>query len=57
MVLADDNFATIVTAVREGRRVWDNLIKILLYNMPVNFAQVDPSSLLTTYWSESTLSS
>ena len=39
MVLADDNFATIVKAVREGRRVWDNLVKILLYNMPVNFAQ------------------
>ncbi|EKX34242.1 hypothetical protein GUITHDRAFT_80735 [Guillardia theta CCMP2712] len=39
MVLADDNFATIVRAVREGRRVWDNLVKILLYNMPVNFAQ------------------
>jgi P-type E1-E2 ATPase len=39
MVLADDNFATIVSAVREGRRVWDNLVKILLYNMPVNFAQ------------------
>eukprot|EP00878_Enallax_costatus_P000946 GHUV01001076.1.p1 GENE.GHUV01001076.1~~GHUV01001076.1.p1 ORF type:complete len:1052 (+),score=317.95 GHUV01001076.1:265-3420(+) len=39
MVLADDNFATIVAAVREGRRVWDNLRKILLFNLPVNFAQ------------------
>jgi magnesium-transporting ATPase (P-type) len=39
MILVDDNFATIVLAVREGRRVWDNLVKILLYNMPVNFAQ------------------
>ena len=38
-MLADDNFATIVKAVREGRRVWDNLVKILLYNMPVNLAQ------------------
>eukprot|EP00961_Rhodomonas_salina_P180792 2440219-Rhodomonas_salina.1 len=38
-VLADDNFATIVEAVQEGRRVWDNLVKILLYNMPVNLAQ------------------
>jgi magnesium-transporting ATPase (P-type) len=34
MVLADDNFATIVTAVKEGRRVWDNLRKILLFNLP-----------------------
>ncbi len=39
MILVDDNFATIVLAVKEGRRVWDNLVKILLYNMPVNFAQ------------------
>ena len=39
MILADDNFATIVTAVREGRVVWDNLRKILLINTPINNAQ------------------
>jgi potassium/sodium efflux P-type ATPase len=39
MVLADDNFASIVAAVKEGRRVWDNLKKIVLFNLPVNFAQ------------------
>jgi magnesium-transporting ATPase (P-type) len=39
MILADDNFATIVTAVREGRVVWDNLRKVLLINTPVNNAQ------------------
>jgi P-type E1-E2 ATPase len=39
MVLADDNFASIVAAVREGRRVWDNLRKILIFNLPVNCAQ------------------
>ena len=39
MVLADDNFATIISAVREGRRVWDNLRKILVFNLPVNLAQ------------------
>ena len=39
MVLADDNFSTILAAVREGRRVWDNLRKILTFNLPCNFAQ------------------
>merc|ERR1712048_138427 len=36
---ADDNFATIVVAVREGRVVWDNLRKVLLVNTPINNAQ------------------
>lgn len=39
MVLADDNFASIVAAVKEGRRVWDNIRKILIFNLPVNLAQ------------------
>eukprot|EP00978_Attheya_sp_CCMP212_P023485 scaffold72061_cov51-Attheya_sp.AAC.1 len=39
MILADDNFATIVTAVKEGRVVWDNLRKVLLVNTPINNAQ------------------
>lgn len=39
MVLADDNFASIIAAVKEGRRVWDNLRKILLFTLPTNFAQ------------------
>lgn len=39
MILADDNFATIVYAVREGRVVWDDLRKVLLVNTPVNNAQ------------------
>ncbi|GBF97304.1 carbonate dehydratase [Raphidocelis subcapitata] len=39
MVLADDNFTSIVAAVKEGRRVWDNIIRLLLFNLPVNMAQ------------------
>ena len=39
MILADDNFATIVGAVKEGRVVWDNLRKILFVNTPINNAQ------------------
>jgi len=39
MILADDIFATIVTAAREGRVVWDNLRKVLLINTPINNAQ------------------
>jgi magnesium-transporting ATPase (P-type) len=39
MILADDNFATIITAVKEGRVVWDNLRKVLLVNTPINNAQ------------------
>jgi calcium-translocating P-type ATPase len=39
IVLADDNFATILAAVEIGRQVWDNLRKILLLNQPTNFAQ------------------
>lgn len=39
MVLVDDNFATIANAVREGRRVYDNLRKTILFVLPTNLAQ------------------
>ncbi|RKH71645.1 HAD family hydrolase [Corallococcus sp. AB049A] len=36
LVLTDDNFATIVAAVEEGRRVYDNLVKSLAFVLPTN---------------------
>jgi len=39
MVLADDNFASITAAVREGRTVYNNIEKALLFMLPTNVAQ------------------
>ncbi len=39
MVLADDNFATIERAVEEGRTVYDNLVKTILFILPTNGAE------------------
>jgi magnesium-transporting ATPase (P-type) len=39
MVLADDNFSSIVYAVKEGRTIYDNLRKTLLFILPTNGAQ------------------
>lgn len=39
MILVDDNFETIVKAVREGRRVYDNLKKTILFILPTNGAE------------------
>lgn len=39
MILVDDNFATIVAAVEEGRHVFNNIRKVILYTLPTNGGQ------------------
>ena len=40
MVLADDNFATIIRAVEAGRKIYDNICKVLQFQLSTNLAEI-----------------
>ena len=39
MILTDDNFGTMAVAIREGRRIYDNIKKSILFLLPTSFAE------------------
>jgi len=49
IVLADDNFSTIVEAIREGRRVYDNILKFIVYLLSCNSAEIQLMMVCTIF--------
>jgi len=50
MILTDDNFSSIVSAISEGRRVYDNIRKVLISLIPSNISEVVAMILGFVIW-------
>ena len=55
VILTDDNFSSIVTAVAEGRRVYDNIRKVLMSLIPSNIAEIIVMILGFAIWGKTPL--
>ncbi|MDR1943728.1 MAG: calcium-translocating P-type ATPase, PMCA-type [Synergistaceae bacterium] len=55
MILTDDNFATIVSAVREGRGIYDNIRKAVRFLLSCNLGEIITVFMAMLLWRESPL--
>ena len=55
MTLTDDNFATIVDAVEEGRGIYDNIKKAVQFLLGTNIGEVLTVFFAMLFWQESPL--